>query len=118
MSPSLFPFLAYLIPSKKACFVTSISLWLPLSIFPTAYVLQQSPLNPSLYATRSTLTISPSFSTSLLEGIPWITTSFTELQILAGKSGTPSTPLGYPFSAGIAPFFSLFLLQFCLVHTL
>ena len=70
MSPSLLPFLAYLIPSKKACFVTSISLWLALSILPTAYVLQQSPLNPSLYATKSTLTISPSFRTSLLEGIP------------------------------------------------
>ena len=39
-------------------------------IFPTAYVLQQSPLNPSLYATKSTLMISPSCKIVCFDGIP------------------------------------------------
>ena len=47
--------------------------------------------------------MSPSFKTTFLDGIPCITSSFTEAQIEPGKSITPLIPLGYPFSAGIAP---------------
>lgn len=94
ISPILKPFLANFIPSKKACLVTSINLWVDAGILPTIYVLAQSPLNPFLYATKSTLIISPSFNIALLDGIPCITSSFTEAHIEPGKSGTPFTPLG------------------------
>ena len=73
-------------------------------MFPTTYVLAQSPLNPSFNATKSILTISPSFKMTFFEGIPCITSSFTEAHIEPGNGGIPLTPLGYPFSAGIAPF--------------
>ena len=87
ISPILFPFLAYFIPSKKACFVTSNNLSSSFDPFPTIYVLAASPLKPSLYATKSMLITSPSFNITLLDGIPCITSSFTDAHILAGKSG-------------------------------
>ena len=105
ISPILYPFLANFIPSKKACFVTSSNFSSSFFPFPTMYVLAASPLNPSLYATRSILITSPSFKITLLEGIPCITSSFTDAHILAGKSGTLLSYEGYPFCAGIPPFF-------------
>ena len=45
----------------------------------------QSPWKPSMKAPTSTLTISPSFSTIFLDGMPWMTTSFTEMQADPGK---------------------------------
>ena len=61
MSPNLLPFLAYFIPSKNACFVTSTSLLVSFGTSPTINVLAASPLNPFFSATVSILTISPFF---------------------------------------------------------
>ena len=105
MSPSLFPFFAYLIPSKNACFVTSINLWFSLLVFPTTNVLAASPLYPFFNATVSMLTMSPSFNFLYLDGIPCITSSFIDTHIDAGNLGTPFIPGSYPFSAGSAPNF-------------
>ena len=89
ISPILFPAFANFMPSKKACFVVSTSLLASEVVFPTIYVLAQSPWNPFLYTTKSTLTMSPSFKISFLEGIPWITTSFIEIHKVAGNGATP-----------------------------
>ena len=53
-------------------------------IAPHAKVAAQSPVNPPLVAPASTETMSPSFSTRL-PGMPWMMTSLTEMQVLAGK---------------------------------
>ena len=73
--------------------------------FPTINVLAASPLYPFFNATKSTLTISPSFIIVFFDGIPCITTSFTEIHVDAGYGGIPLIPGSYPFSADIAPFF-------------
>ena len=96
MSPILFPGFAYFIPSKNACFVTSTNLLFSFDVSPTINVLAASPLNPFFRATVSTLTMSPYFITLFLDGIPCITSSFTETQVAAGNLGTPLIPGSYP----------------------
>ena len=47
--------------------------------------------------------MSPSFIILFFDGIPCITSSFTETHVAAGYGGTPLIPTSYPFSAGNAP---------------
>ena len=64
ISPILYPILANLIPSKKACFVTCTNFLSSSVAFPTMCVLAASPLYPFFNVTKSILTTSPSFNTT------------------------------------------------------
>ena len=54
-------------------------------IFPTLYILDESPCQPSIMVVTSTFKISPSSSLRSLEGIPWQITRFKEVHVDFGK---------------------------------
>lgn len=56
---------------------------------PTNAVNAASPCQPSTIAPASMEMMSPSFRTVLSSGMPWTTTSFTEVQIVAGNPPYP-----------------------------
>ena len=99
MSDTRLPGLANLRPSKKLARVTSISLAASGVTSPQGKVPAQSPLKPWILAPTSMLTMSPSL-TLYAPGKPWMTSSLTEMQALAGNPP-------YPRKDGIAPDFRM-----------
>ena len=89
MSPTRLPVCAAAMPRISASFVTSIKRCAVSETSPHANVAALSPFQPWTAAPVSMLTISPSCSTMPWDGMPWITTSFTEMHALPGKPPRP-----------------------------
>ena len=82
-------------PISRAFFVSSTSFFHAGSTFPSMNILDESPKYPLYSVVQSILTISPSWRIMSSLGMPWHTTSFTDIHTLLGY---PS----YPRHAGIA----------------
>ena len=77
------PAIAWATPNSRHCCVTVMSFCLSFETSPTPTVIAESEKYPFRSTPRSRLTTSP--LASLREpGIPWITSSFSEMQMEAG----------------------------------
>ena len=79
------PSRAAAMPCHSDSSVTRISSRTSAVTSPTATVVAASLCQPSTMAPQSMEIMSPSFRTTSSDGMPWTTTSFTEVQIVAGK---------------------------------
>ena len=84
MSPTLPPDRAAATPAASAARVAATSRSASGLARPTRTVSAASPWNPPTMAPKSSPTTSPSRRRRLSEGMPWTTSSFTEMQTLAG----------------------------------
>ena len=84
MSPTNLPVARAAMPCHMAASVTSESRWSSGSAVPTITVRAESECQPSTIAPPSIEMMSPSCSTRP-PGMPWTTSSLTEVQIVAGK---------------------------------
>jgi hypothetical protein len=86
MSVSRPPARTAAIPASMACLVASDSSVSSARGVPTWTVMAESPCQPSRMAPQSTEIRSPSASTCCSLGMPWTICSFTDAQMVAGKS--------------------------------
>ena len=84
MSPSRLPGTHCAIARSRDSRVASISAFASGDTGPMGIVRAESPHQPSLNAPKSMESMSPSLSTTSLRGMPWTTTSLTEVHSTAG----------------------------------
>ena len=92
MSPVRPPGFTARMPSQSARQVSATSRRAFGEASPTTKVREVSPCQPSTMGVTSTLTMSPSRSTCFAAGMPWQTTSLTEVQQWPGNGGAPWPP--------------------------